>query len=142
MFRSCSNIEELDVFNFNTKNSISFKGMFQGCTKLKKIDVSNFNSSNCTDINYIFERCENISEINMINWNMSKIKNFIEIFYGCRKLKKIKMSCNFNNTRKIIFPFKGLPKEGEFIWKQGINFDKSLDEFLRELPTSWNRHSE
>ena len=55
MFRDCSNLEELDVSHFNTKNSISFGGMFAGCRKLKKIDVSRFNSSKCKTISNMFE---------------------------------------------------------------------------------------
>ena len=195
MFDSCENLENLDVSNFNTKNSVTFEQMFFGCKKLKNIDVSKFDSSKCKSINSMFRYCENITQINMSNWDMSHLKagfmwnndlltglpglgimpslvgivgqialglanplygiaslaadkdyrvkeNSINyLFDGCKNLKLIKMSCNFMDINNLIYGdenneiFKGLPPEGSFYWKKGLNCDK----LLSQLPVSWNR---
>ena len=74
MFNACENLENLDVSNFKTKNSVTFEQMFFGCKKLKNIDVSKFDSSKCESINSMFRYCENLSQINMSNWDMSHLK--------------------------------------------------------------------
>ena len=74
MFYCCKNLVNLDVTNFNTKNSKSFYCMFYNCNNLKKIDVSKFNSSKCETIRCMFEFCNSITEIDMINWDMSNLK--------------------------------------------------------------------
>ena len=154
MFNECRYLENIDVSHFNTKNSETFGGMFYGCRKLKNIDVSKFNSSKCITINSMFRYCENLSEINMINWDMRSLENrrggflFLSriseinyLFDGCKSLKNIKMSSNFSkdlisNEDKNIFT--GLPKDGTFTWKKGIN----CDNLLKLLPVSWNRVTE
>ena len=42
MFSGCSNLKELDLSNFNTKNIESMPKMFYGCSSLKSLDVSKF----------------------------------------------------------------------------------------------------
>ena len=143
MFKECEYLENIDVSHFNTKNSTTFEKMFCGCRKLKNIDVSKFNSSKCTIINSMFRYCQNLSEINMINWDMSRLerKGINYLFAGCGSLKNIKMSSNFSkdlieDEDKNIFT--GLPNDGTFILKKGIN----CDSLLKLLPVSWNRVTE
>ena len=54
MFDDCNNLIDIDVSNFNTKNSRSFGWMFSNCYNLKKIDVSKFDSSKCENIYGMF----------------------------------------------------------------------------------------
>lgn len=145
MFYNCRNLEELDVSHFNTKNSLTFKNMFVNCEELKVIDVSKFDSSKCITIDSIFWGCRSLSEIDMINWDISsieptRIKLFsifsreekLNIFSGCKNLKKIKMSSTLKNI------FRGLPENGKFYWRKGINYNG----LLNALPVSWNREQE
>ena len=66
------------------------------------------------------------------------------LFDGCKNLKLIKMSCNFKDINNLIYEdennenFKGLPPDGSFYWKKGLNCDK----LLSQLPVSWNRFAE
>ena len=165
MFRGCSNLEKLDVSYLNTENSKSFESMFYGCSKLKEINVSNFKTKNCEYIISMFERCSSIECIDMLNWDMNKIgmEDIQGLFAYCSNLKSIKM--NFDSEKKvekeeyeninICFKrniheminqlsfntteyFVGLPENGIFIWKKGVNCNK----LLKDLPVSWNRSQE
>ena len=168
MFYNCSNLEKLDVSNLNTENSESFKGMFHGCSKLKEINVSNFKTYNCTDISCMFKYCESLLSIDMLNWDMRNIdmNGMRDLFFDCSNLNKIKI--NFNTENRVVqrsfeninicfkkevyaFPHKsvitfhllkqdfyGLPENGIFIWRKGIN----CNELLKLLPVSWNRYQE
>ena len=49
MFNKCSNINNLDVSNFNTENVINMKAMFQECSKLNNLDVSKFKTDKVTE---------------------------------------------------------------------------------------------
>ena len=95
MFNGCVKLVDLDVTNFNTKNSKSFKGMFNNMKNLEKIDVSKFNTSKCENINSMFEGCYKLTEIDMFNWDISNLnfnygkENPINgLFYDCKNLKK------------------------------------------------------
>ena len=152
MFYICNNLVNLDVTNFNTKNSKSFYYMFYECYNLKKIDVSKFNSSKCESIYSMFFGCNNITEIDMINWDMSNLKydgeyhecNPIDyLFDGCSKLTKIKISGDLKKEeankdfRGNIF--RGVPENGILINKKGITCNIPLDGYL---PQSWDRSKE
>ena len=165
MFSGCSNLEKLDVSYLNTENSKSFEYMFSFCSKLKEINVSNFKTKNCEYIISMFEYCSSIECIDMLNWDMNKIEmDDIEgLFANCSNLKSIKM--NFDSEKKVkrlkdesinvcfksyihdmkeMTPlysesvFEGLPENGIFIWKKGVNCNKLLE----KLPVSWNRSQE
>ena len=167
MFKGCSNLEKLDVSYLNTENSESFYSMFCYCSKLKEINVTNFKTKNCKSIGYMFRGCKSLESIDMLNWDMNKIgmDNIKGLFGNCSSLKSIKM--NFDSEKKVynenknedikicfknyiynIYPginleitpgtFEGLPENGIFIWKKGVNCNK----LLKDLPVSWNRSQE
>ena len=167
MFRCCSNLEKLDVSYLNTENSESFYSMFFYCSKLKEINVSNFKTKNCKSIGDMFRGCKSLESIDMLNWDMNKIgmDNIEGLFGNCSNLKSIKMNFdsekkvyneNKNEDIKICFKnyiynthlnkkslkpsgtFQGLPENGIFIWKKGVN----CNELLKQLPVSWNRSQE
>ena len=114
----------------------------------------------------MFKGCESLESIDMLNWDMNKIgmHNIKGLFGNCSSLKSIKM--NFDSEKKVynenknedikicfknyiynmcpgveeITPgtFEGLPENGIFIWKKGVN----CNELLKQLPVSWNRSQE
>ena len=152
MFDRCENLIDLDVTNFNTKNSKSFIFMFNECKNLKKIDVSKFNTSKCENIRAMFQNCHSIEEIDMINWDMSNLKyenkykeNPIDgLFNGCKKLKKIKISGNIKKEEVKKGDFKGkifnnIAVNGELIMNKNIECNIPLDEYL---PQNWFMNKE
>ena len=50
LFSECSNLTNLNLSNFNTKNVIDMEGMFQLCSKLTNLNLSNFNTENVTNM--------------------------------------------------------------------------------------------
>ena len=151
MFYNCKNLEKVDISNLKTKYSLSFNSMFKDCWKLKKINVSKFKTKNCEDIGEMFLDCKSLESIDMINWDMKNINNIECLFSGCSNLKNIKM--NFNNKNPKCFEgqswgnntydklqnvFSGLPENGTFIGKKGIDCSK----LLQHLPKNWNKIEE
>ena len=53
MFRSCSNLQEIDISKLNTKNVKSMKAMFAGCFSLDELNLTNINFSNVVDSTYM-----------------------------------------------------------------------------------------
>ena len=119
------NLKNIDVSNFNTKNSTAFEMMFCGCKKVEKIDVSKFDSSKCTSIFSMFKNCENISQIDMINWDMGQLENIYPYNHYCsyiqenlqegldfRKALKFgrRILKSFHKTNSINYLFDGCKK--------------------------------
>ena len=152
MLQGCHNLVNIDVTNFNTKNSKSFYYMFAYCNNLKNIDVSKFNSSKCETIYAMFWDCKSITEIDMINWDMSNLKyegeyhkdNPIQyLFYNCKNLTKIKISGNLKeeeaNKGHSSGIFCSIPQFGELITKKNVPCNIPLNKYL---PQDWTRNKE
>ena len=45
MFKGCSDIIEIDFYNFISSNIQNIDNMFDGCTSLKSINFGNFQTS-------------------------------------------------------------------------------------------------
>ena len=125
MFSDCYKLEEIDLSNFDTSNTVNMKyifnkcsnlikigginkfvtketkymeGMFQSCTKLEILDLSNFDTSNVIDMSFLFNQCEKLKEIKGINkFNTDKLKNVQYMFYSCNELESLDLS-NFNTS--------------------------------------------
>ena len=72
MFKDCSELEFLDLSNFNTNKVTNMKYMFNECYKLKEIKgIYNFHISNLTSLYKIFDECNDLEYI-----DISKFKLF------------------------------------------------------------------
>ena len=57
MFQACTNLEYLDLSNFNTSNVRDFSWMFNQCNKLKYLNLLNFTLINCKTKNmFVFNQ--------------------------------------------------------------------------------------
>ena len=149
MFRGCLKLKEIDVSNFKTKNCKYFKYMFRDCKSLQSIDMLNWDMSNSGNEYGIFGIFYGCSSLKSIKINFNK-ENYFDSSYE----KDINYSPDYYYYKKICFKneyfsqtkslssdisikdiFKGLPEEGVFIWRKGINHNK----LLKLLPESWNR---
>lgn len=72
MFRSCSNLTTVPLFDTSKVTSINY--MFSGCSNLTT--VPQFDTSNVNDMTCIFENCNNLKEIHMININANLRINY------------------------------------------------------------------
>ena len=65
MFYGCSNLTNIDLSSFNTKNVTDMSWMFSGCSNLTNIDLSSFNTENVTNMFYMFDLCYNLKKISI-----------------------------------------------------------------------------
>ena len=69
MFANCSNIIDIDLSSFDTKDVINMSYMFYNCYKLTYIDLSSFETKNFINTSYMFHGC--------LNYPIVKLKNII-----------------------------------------------------------------
>ena len=104
MFDGCSDITEIDLFNFNTSQVIWMNYMFCGCSSLTSLNLSNFDTSKVKQINNMFDGCTNLEYINMLNFNescLSRSSDYSDIFNNVPK--NIVLCINKDNILNIIY---------------------------------------
>jgi surface protein len=62
MFQGCSQLQNLDVSNWDVSSVTTMSGMFQGCDALKVLDLRNWDVSNCTNLSSAFD-CKNLESL-------------------------------------------------------------------------------
>ena len=95
MFYGCVGLQTLDVSNFNTDKVEYMTGMFSDCSKLQTLDVSNFNTENVYAINGMFSGCSGLETLDVSNFNTDRVVHMEGMFSGCSGLKTLDVS-NFN----------------------------------------------
>ena len=91
MFQGCSELEYLDLSNFNTSNVIDMTCIFNGCKKLLVINgIDNFNTIKVITMEGIFQECNNLKYLDFSNFNTSNTFNMVGMFNQYHKLKEIK----------------------------------------------------
>ena len=93
MFFSRSNIEEINLSNFDSSLVTDISGMFFQCSNLKLIDFSNFNSEKVTQMNYVFFECISLQYLDLKNFNTQSVTSMIQMFFRCNSL----ISLDFSN---------------------------------------------
>ena len=144
MFCGCSKLKEINVTNFKTKNCRYINKMFRGCKSLESIDMLNWdmNKIGMYDIGGLFGNCSSLKSIKMNFDSEKKVynENKNEYIKICFK-NYIFDILNIFQSKALNIPsgtFEGLPGNGIFIWKKGVN----CNELLKQLPVSWNRSQE
>jgi len=97
MFYECNNLINIDLISFDTRNVNNMRGMFFKCSKLTNIDISSFDTRNVKNMNHMFSGCSSLSNIDISSFNTKNINNAINMdymFYNCPKLKEIKIDKN------------------------------------------------
>ena len=95
MFRSCSSIYSLDVTHFNTANVKDMSSMFSGSFRIYSLDVTHFNTANVTSMSNMFESCMGLSSLDVTNFNTASVRDMSYMFDGCDGLKEIYVSDKF-----------------------------------------------
>jgi surface protein len=98
MFNKCSDLNNLDVSNFNTENVTAMCGMFNKCSNLTNIDVSKFDTENITDMSFMFNECYNLINLDISNFNTNKVENINGMFQNCSKLFNLNKNEIFKNN--------------------------------------------
>ena len=107
MFIDCSNLEELNLKNFNTENVTDMSFMFSGCNKLTELDLKNFDTKKVTNMECMFYECSSLENLDIKNFNTEKVTKMQGMFYDCRNLEKLEIGENFKtenvNRKKQMF---------------------------------------
>ena len=104
MFENCSNLKEIRGINrFITKKVEDMHLMFHKCSELESLDLSNFDTSNVTRMDYMFSECyklKNIVELNKLN--TKKVTDMTAMFQLCYELRSLDLS-NFDTANVTKF---------------------------------------
>lgn len=87
MFRSCKNLEELDLSDFNTENVKNMSAMFYGCAELEELDLTSFDTSKVTNMSSMFGGCDALESVDVTSFDTSKVTNMEVMFRWCNNLE-------------------------------------------------------
>lgn len=136
MFNLCTNINEMELINFDTSSASNFRALFKDCKYIRKIP--NFNTSNGKDMSRMFMNCEELANLDMEIYKTESVTNFNSLFYNsglrnidvsktdfsnvtnvshmfenCKYLQKVSFpekSMQFSNVKNMSYMFKGCEK--------------------------------
>ena len=97
MFSYCSNLTNIDLSSFDTKNVTNMCSMFSGCFNLKRVKINNISSNiiellKYTNVNNMDQFGNNISKNNYLNNNNQN--NYFNNNYIMNNIN----NNNFNNN--------------------------------------------
>ena len=119
MFYHCSNLTNIDLSSFNSKNVTNMSNMFSWCFSLTNIDLSSFNTENVTNMSNMFSGCSNLTNIDLSSFNTKNVTNMSYMFYKCYNLKKISINRKYNE--KLINEAKNENITIEYDWDNKLN---------------------
>ena len=106
LFFCCSNIINIDLSSFDTKNVTNMSYMFCGCTKLTNIDLSSFNTKNVTNMSNMFQSCSNLTNIDLSFCDTENVNNMSYMFWDCNNLTNLDLSSfNTKNVSDMSYMF-------------------------------------
>ena len=77
---SNTDIEEIDLYGFDTSEITSMECMFNNCTKLTKFNLTNKEFSKLSTINKILTNCPSLSHIHFENINFTELISMNNLF--------------------------------------------------------------
>jgi surface protein len=95
-----SNLKELHIRNFDTKNVIYMNEMFENCTSITELNLSNFNTEKVSNMSYMFSYCKSLLILNLSNSNITDA-NITKLFFGCDSLISLKLLSCKNQGEEI-----------------------------------------
>ena len=82
----------------DAKKEGSMSGMFYGCSNLNKLDVSNWNTSNVTSMNQMFWGCKLLKPI-FVGESFKILETSTDVFTGCATENEEQL-CEPNSTEE------------------------------------------
>ena len=90
MFKDCTNIIEINFFNFTTNQITNMKYMFCKCKNLKKINNLSFDTKNVESMIGIFDGCKSLNNLPDISkWDTKNVEDMKDMFNQCILLEKL-----------------------------------------------------
>jgi len=101
-YEGCSNLNDLNLSSFDTKNVNDMSYMFCGCKNLNKIKMSyTFITKKVVNFYGMFGECENIEYLDLSSFDTENANIMTGMFCRCYNLKIINFSSSFN-TKNVI----------------------------------------
>ena len=124
-YGGCSNLNDLDLSSFDTKNVNDMSYMFCGCKNLNNIKMSDtFTIKNVSNLYGMFGECENIEYLNLSSFDTENTNIMTGMFCRCYNLKTINFSSSFNT--KNVINMSGMFSQCESLEKLDLSsFDTS-----------------
>ena len=103
LFWNCTELETIDVSNFNTRNVIYMSGPFgsynfeMNLTEIKGLTNPDFDTSNVQYMDAMFKNCVKLTNVDVSNFNTEKVLWMDDMFYNCKALTSLDLS-NFNTS--------------------------------------------
>ena len=102
MFCNCSSLISLELNSFDTGKVEKMYKMFSGCSSLTSLDLSAFDTSNVTDMTHMFYECSNLTSLNLSNFSTNNVVRMDGMFYNCSNLINLDLnSFNTNNVTRM-----------------------------------------
>lgn len=91
MFRRCDKLTNVgDLSNWNTSNVTNMTSLFDGCAKLKNLEsTGSWDVSNVETMNLMFSGCQTTEYLNLNSWNISKVSTLTSMFAANSKLREL-----------------------------------------------------
>lgn len=89
LFRSCSNLRELDLSGLDAADTVRMTGMFADCCSLKTITFGNLTTRNVTDMTALFQNCRSLRSVSLSGLDAGSITSMNQMFAGCSSLENL-----------------------------------------------------
>ena len=98
MFKSLTNIKEINLSNLDTSKVNDMSYMFDGCTSLEKINFGKIKTNLVENMESLFHNCVKLESIDLSNFDTSSVINMQKLFTHCDSLKSLDVS-NFETSK-------------------------------------------
>ena len=98
LFRECKKIAEIDLSNFNARDTSYMEFLFYNCISLTSINFTNFYTPKIKNMHYLFYNCISLKEIDLSNFVTNSVEKMSGMFYNCISLSSLNLS-NFNTSQ-------------------------------------------
>ena len=100
LFNRCTEVNEIDLSNFDISNAKDMQSMFLGCSSLTSIKFGDNNPIYSTNTRWMFHGCSSLAFLNLSNFETSSVVYMDSMFCGCSSLTSVILS-SFNTGNVI-----------------------------------------
>ena len=132
MFYHCSNLKNIDLSSFDTKDVTDMSNMFAGCGNLTNLNLSSINTDKVTDMSYMFYGCDLLQNLDLSSFNTKNVTNMEGMFH--RSFSYLYNQINLNlssfdtrNVRNMASMFEGCENLSNIIFSHKFNTQNVTD---------------
>lgn len=93
MFQNCASLTDVNLTGLNLSSTTSFMSMFRGCSSLTDIDLTGISgTSGVTTVFAMFQDCSQLASADISTLDFTSVQNAENLFSGCSALADIDLS--------------------------------------------------